>query len=66
MKYTEIAELKPNELQEKLAEKKKELFELKMKLKTMQLQNPAEIKQTRRDIAKINTAISSSKGANNG
>lgn len=66
MKYTEIAELKQDELQNKLAEKKRELFELRMKLKTMQLQNPAEIKQTRRDIAKIKTAINSSKGALNG
>ena len=35
MKYTEIAELGVSELQEKLGEKKKELFELKLKLKTI-------------------------------
>ena len=63
MKYTEIAQLGQSELQAKLVEKKKALFELRIKLKTMQLQNPSEIKSTRRDIAKIKTAMSASKGA---
>ena len=31
---------------------------IKQKLKTMQLTNPNEIKEVRRDIARINTAIS--------
>jgi len=64
MKYTEIEKLGQSELQAKLSEKKKELFELRIKLKTMQLQNPSEIKSTRRDIARIKTAMSASKGAN--
>jgi large subunit ribosomal protein L29 len=63
MKYTEIAELGVSELQEKLGEKKKELFELKLKLKTMQLQNTSEIRGARRDIAKLKTALSAQKGA---
>ncbi|MFP4485527.1 MAG: 50S ribosomal protein L29 [Campylobacterales bacterium] len=63
MKYTEIAELGASELQEKLGEKKKELFELKLKLKTMQLQNTSELRSTRRDIAKLKTAFSAQKGA---
>lgn len=63
MKYTEIAQLSSTELRNKLSEKKRELFELRIKLKTMQLQNYAEIKRVRRDIARIQTAISASKGA---
>lgn len=63
MKYTEIAQLGSAELKGKLSEKKRELFELRIKLKTMQLQNPTEIKRVRRDIARIQTAISASKGA---
>jgi len=41
-----------------LKEKKVLLFTLRQKLKTMQLTNPNEIKEVRRDIARINTAIS--------
>ena len=40
-----------------LKEKKVLLFEMKMKLKTMQLTNTNEIRQVRRDIARVNTAI---------
>jgi large subunit ribosomal protein L29 len=43
---------------EEIAEKKVLLFTLRQKLKTMQLTNPNEIKEVRRDIARINTAIS--------
>ena len=41
-----------------LKEKKLLLFTLKQKLKTMQLTNPKEISQVKKDIARINTAIS--------
>ena len=44
-----------------LKEKKLLLFKLRMKLKTMQLKNTNEIKETRRDIARINTALSALK-----
>lgn len=58
MKFTEIQEKSLSELQATLKEKKMELFELKLKLKTMQLTNPNEIRATKRDIARIKTAIS--------
>ncbi|MDR3177666.1 MAG: 50S ribosomal protein L29, partial [Campylobacteraceae bacterium] len=37
------------------------LFRLKQKLKTMQLTNPNEIRDVRKDIAKISTAIAAAK-----
>ncbi|BAW66301.1 50S ribosomal protein L29 [Helicobacter pylori] len=57
MKYTELKDKSIKELEELLHAKKAELFELHVKLKTMQLSNPNEIKKTRRNIARINTAI---------
>ncbi|WP_458700206.1 50S ribosomal protein L29 [Sulfurospirillum sp. 1307] len=58
MKYTDLQEKSLQELNELLKEKKVLLFTLKQKLKTMQLTNPNEIREVRRDIARISTAIS--------
>lgn len=61
MKYTELKDKSVAELNTLLKEKKVLLFTLKQKLKTMQLTNPNEIRGARKDIAKINTAISLTK-----
>ena len=58
MKYTEIKDKSASELATLLKEKKVLLFTLRQKLRTMQLSNPNEIRETRKDSAKINTAIS--------
>ena len=58
MKYTEIKDKSASELATLLKEKNVLLFTLRQKLRTMQLSNPNEIRETRKDIAKINTAIS--------
>ena len=57
MKYTNIAEKSSEELNVMLKEKKVLLFELKTKLKTMQLTNTSELRVVKKDIAKIQTAI---------
>ena len=61
MKYIDLKDKDEKALNELLKEKKLLLFKLRAKLKTMQLSNPNEIKQTRRDIARINTALSALK-----
>jgi large subunit ribosomal protein L29 len=61
MKYSDLSAKNAQELNELLKEKKTELFTLKMKQKTMQLQNTSEIRVARKDIAKINTALSALK-----
>ena len=61
MKYIDLKDKSEKELRELLKEKKLLLFKLRAKLKTMQLNNPNEIKETRRDIARINTALSALK-----
>lgn len=55
MKVTELRELGDAELDEKLDECKQELFELRFALATGQLDNPARLKQLRRDIARVLT-----------
>jgi len=57
MKYSDLADKNSAELQAMLKEKKTELFTLKMKQKTMQLQNTSELRVAKKDIAKINTAL---------
>lgn len=61
MKYTELNGKSVEELNSLLKEKKLLLFNLKQKLKTMQLTNPKEIIIVKKDIAKINTAINATK-----
>jgi large subunit ribosomal protein L29 len=58
MKYTDISDKSLKELNEILKEKKVLLFELKTKLKTMQLTNTSELRYAKKDIAKVQTAIS--------
>jgi len=61
MKYIDIKEKSLQELNELLKKKKVLLFELKAKLKTMQLTNTSELKVAKKDIAKIQTAITAAK-----
>ncbi|WP_419770183.1 MAG: 50S ribosomal protein L29 [Candidatus Marinarcus sp.] len=61
MKYIDINEKSLQELNELLKEKKVLLFELKAKLKTMQLTNTSELKVCTKDIARIQTAITAAK-----
>jgi large subunit ribosomal protein L29 len=61
MKYTDLQDKSVEELTALLKEKKLEVFTLKVKLKTMQLTNTAELKAARKDIARIQTAINAVK-----
>lgn len=62
MKYTDIAQKNIDELQKDLKEKKLSLFTLKAKQKTMQLKNTNELNETKKDIARIMTAINTKRG----
>ena len=61
MNYTDLKDKNLNELQALLKEKKVLLFELKAKLKTMQLTNTSELRVGKKDIAKIQTAMTAAK-----
>jgi large subunit ribosomal protein L29 len=57
MKFTEIKDLSVVELKKKRAGLSEELFQARIKNTIGQLSSPIEIRNLRRDIAKINTAI---------
>ena len=58
MKYTELQDKTIEELNKLLKDKKVELFENRMQLRTMQLQDSSVIRKIKKDIARIKTAIS--------
>ena len=57
MKISEIKEQTKEELETKLADIKKSLFNLKFQKATGQLDNPVKIRNLRKDIARIKTLI---------
>ncbi len=61
MKYTDISDKSVEELTKMLKEKKLELFTLKAKLKTMQLTNTSELRVAKKDIARIQTALTAAR-----
>ncbi|MCI8407330.1 MAG: 50S ribosomal protein L29 [Oscillospiraceae bacterium] len=57
MKGKEVRELSAVELNNKLAELKAELFNLRFQLAINQLENPTRIKAVKKDIARVKTVI---------
>ncbi len=55
MKATELRELSAAELNQKLAELKQELFNLRFQHAVNQLENPGRIEAVKRDIARVKT-----------
>ena len=63
MKASEIRELTPAELENKLRELKKELFNLRFQHAINQLDNPMRINAVKKDIARILTVMHESNDA---
>ena len=57
MKATEVRAMTVEQLNEKLAGLKKDLFLLRMQHATNQLDNPLKIRETKRDIARVMTVM---------
>lgn len=57
MKYADISGLSQSELVNKTKELRQEMFEARMKNALGQLANPMVIRSTRRDIARLQTAL---------
>ena len=57
MKAKEIRELSAAELETKIAELKKDLFNLRLQHATNQLDNTNRISGVKRDIARVNTVL---------
>ncbi len=57
MKVTEIRELRPEELADRLEDMQKQMFALRSQSVTEKLENTNAVKNVRRDIARIKTII---------
>ena len=63
MKASELKELSQAELEQKLAELKQELFNLRFQHAVNQLENPMRLKAVKRDIARVKTVLRASENA---
>ncbi len=57
MKIKELRELSNRDLETKIRESKKELFNLRMKQSTGTLEKPSKIKELRKDVARMKTIM---------
>ncbi len=63
-KYDDIKNLSTVELHKKLRETKQNMFEAKMKNAMGQLTNPISIRNMRKDVARLRTALTANTKAN--
>jgi len=61
MNYIDLKDKSEADLTAMLKEKKLELFTLNAKLKTMQLTNTSELRVAKKDIARIQTALTAAR-----
>ena len=57
MKASELMDKTPDQLRDELVQLKKEAFNLRFQQASGQLENTARIRQVRRDVARVNTAL---------
>ncbi len=64
MKASEIRNLSEQEIVAKIAEMKKDLFNLRFQQATGNLEEPAKIRETRKTIARLKTVLNENKANN--
>ena len=62
MKASEVRKMSAKELESKLMELKKDLFQLRLQHATNQLDNPLRIAEVKKDIARVKTIIREQQG----
>ena len=62
MKANEVRKMSANELETKLVELKKDLFNLRLQHATNQLDNPICIAEVKKDIARVKTILREQQG----
>ena len=62
MKANEVRKLSASELEAKLSELKKDLFNLRLQHATNQLDNPIRIAEVKKDIARVKTILREQQG----
>ena len=66
MKANEVRKMSANELETKLVELKKDLFNLRLQHATNQLDNPIRIAEVKKDIARVKTILREQQGREGG
>ncbi|MGI6336203.1 MAG: 50S ribosomal protein L29 [Clostridiales bacterium] len=62
MKAKQVRELSPEDLNKKLGDLKRQLFDLRFQNATKQIDNPLKIVEVRRDIARVKTILREKNG----
>lgn len=57
LKATDLRELDPGELRDKETELSQQLFALRLQKVTGQLESPARVRETKRDLARVLTVL---------
>jgi large subunit ribosomal protein L29 len=57
MKPSEIRDLSPGDIREKIQEQEAELANMRIQLTTRQLENPLLVRETRRELARLKTIL---------
>ncbi|NCE65869.1 50S ribosomal protein L29 [Pseudoflavonifractor sp. 524-17] len=57
MKANEVRKMNAQELESKLGDLKKDLFQLRLQHATNQLENPVKIAEVKKDIARVKTIL---------
>lgn len=57
MKPSEIRDLSPSDIREKIQEQEVELANMRIQLTTRQLENPLLVRETRRELARLKTIL---------
>jgi large subunit ribosomal protein L29 len=57
MKASDVRELSVDEIKSKISESQEELFRLRFRSATQQIENPSLIKNLRRDVARLRTIL---------
>lgn len=64
MELDELKQMNPADLRVKERETREEIFRLRLKLRTNQLDNPANYRKARKELARIMTLLGASAAAN--
>ena len=61
MKFKEISELAPNEIETKIRDSREKLLNLRLRKQTGQVEKTHELRTLRKDVARLETALSAKK-----
>src|SRR3989337_1214283 len=62
MEAKKLREMSPDELSQKRRELKEEIFHLRLRRTTARLENPMKLRETRRDLARVETILKERQG----